>query len=168
MIFLIGYSYSGKSTLGRQLAQLLGYNLFDTDRAIEEKYRTSIPLIFTRYGEEAFRIMERQILLSTVGKGDTIMATGGGTACCEENIQFMLKHGIVIHLEMSVDDILKRYASSHKTRPLLQGMTDAQRRNYIEQHLAQRLPYYRQAHISIPAITATAESLRDLLNLPIP
>ena len=159
MIYLIGYSYSGKSTLGRQLASLLKYNLFDTDSAIEHKYHTSVPLIFNRYGEKAFRIIERQILFSTAELQNTVVATGGGTACCDENIRFMLEHGTVIHLSMSVDDIEQRIAISHKVRPLLQGMETDERRNFLEAHLAQRLPFYQQAHITIPALTATAEQL---------
>lgn len=93
----------------------------------------------------------------------TVVATGGGTACSDENISFMLEHGTVVHLSMTVDDILRRYATSHKVRPLLQGMNDEERRIYVEQHLTQRLPYYQQAHITIPAIDATAEYIRNIL-----
>ena len=71
----------------------------------------------------------------------------------------MLEHGTVIHLSMSVDDIEQRIAISHKVRPLLQGMETDERRNFLEAHLAQRLPFYQQAHITIPALTATAEQL---------
>lgn len=164
LIYLIGYSFGGKSTLGRQLAELLGYNLFDTDRAIEEKYRTTIPILFNRYGEKVFRTIERQILFTTCDMHRTVVATGGGTACNDENIRFMLDHGTVIHLSMTVDDIMQRYATSHKVRPLLQGMTDEERRKYVEQHLAQRLPFYQQAHITIPAIGASPELIKDLIN----
>ena len=163
MIYLIGYSYSGKSTLGRQLAKLLGYTIFDTDRAIEEKYHTTIPLLFNRYGEKAFRTIERQILFSTEGNERTVVATGGGTACSEENIRFMLDHGTVIHLSMSVDDIENRIAISHKVRPLLQGMNPDERHSFLEQHLAKRMPFYQQAHITIPAMTATAETIHEAL-----
>lgn len=159
MIFLIGYSYAGKSTLGRELANLLGYDIFDTDSAIEHKYRTTIPLLFNRYGEKAFRILERQVLFSTAGMERTVVATGGGTACNDENIRFMLDHGTVVHLSMTVDDIEKRIAISHKVRPLLQGMSPDEQHSYLIQHLAQRLPYYQQAHITIPAIGATAETI---------
>lgn len=149
--------------LGRQLAELLGYDIFDTDSAIEHKYRTTIPILFNRYGEKAFRIIERQILYSTAGMQRTVVATGGGTACSNENISFMLGHGTVIHLSMTVDDIMQRYATSRKVRPLLLGMTDEERRSYVEHHLAQRLPYYQQAHITIPAVEATAEQVRSIL-----
>lgn len=163
LIYLIGYSYSGKSTLGRQLASLLGYEFFDTDRAIEEKYRTTIPILFNRYGERAFRIIERKVLFSTENMQKTVVATGGGTACSDENIDFMLAHGTVVQLQMSVDDIMKRHESSHKVRPLLLGMSEDERRAFVEQHLAKRLPYYQKAHITIPALSATAEKLAEIL-----
>lgn len=163
MIYLIGYSYGGKSTVGRQLAELLGYDIFDTDSAIERKYRTSIPILFSRYGEKAFRIIERQILFSTAGMQRTVVATGGGTACSDENIRFMLEHGIVVHLSMTVDEIMQRHATSRKVRPLLQGMTDEERRHYVEQHLAQRLPFYSQAHFTMSAIGATAEAIHSMI-----
>ena len=165
MIYLIGYSYSGKSTIGRQLATLLGYDLFDTDSAIEHKYRSSIPLLFKRYGENAFRTIERQILFSTAEMQHTVVATGGGTACSDDNIRFMLDHGTVVHLSMSVDDIEHRIAISHKVRPLLQDMNSDHRRSFLQQHLAQRLPFYQQAHITIPALEATPEIIADALIL---
>lgn len=161
MIYLIGYSYGGKSTVGRQLAKLLGYDIFDTDRAIETKYHTSLQLLFSRYGEKAFRIIERQVLFSTAGMSRTVVATGGGTACSDENIRFMLEHGIVVHLEMTVDDIMLRHATSRKVRPLLQGMDDDERRVFLEEHLASRLPYYRQAHVELRAVDVTAEKIAD-------
>lgn len=165
MIYLIGYSYGGKSTIGRELAALLGYEIFDTDSAIEHKYRTSIPLFLNRYGEKAFRIIERQVLFSTAGMERTVIATGGGTACNDENIRFMLDHGTVVHLSMTVDDIEHRIAISHKVRPLLQSINPDERHSFLEQHLAQRLPFYQQAHITIPALEATPEIIADALIL---
>ena len=93
-IYLIGYSYSGKTTLGRELAKLLKYRFFDTDKAIEHKYHTTVPMFFNRYGEQAFRIIERQILQSTDTLDNAVISTGGGTACNDENIKFILEHGI--------------------------------------------------------------------------
>lgn len=163
IIYLIGYSYGGKSTLGRQLAELIGYNFVDTDKAIEEKYKTTIPLFFKRYGEAAFRIVERQMLVSTGTMKDTVVATGGGTSCNDENIRFILEHGTAIHLSMSVDDIMLRMSHSNKTRPMLAGMTNDERRRFITNHLQQRLPFYSQAHLTIPALDATPEKIANAL-----
>lgn len=158
-IYLIGYSYSGKTTMGRQLAKLLGFRFFDTDKEIENKYHTTIPLIFERYGEKAFRIIESSILHSTHTIDDVVVSTGGGTPCNEENIRFILNNGIAIYLEMSVDEIIQRAVNSHKQRPLLHGMTESERRQYIERHLSQRIPYYKQAHIVLSGVTVTADQI---------
>jgi shikimate kinase len=158
-IYLIGYSYSGKTTLGRQLAKRLNYKFFDTDKALEIKYHTTIPVFFNRYGEKAFRIIERQILQSTADLDNTVISTGGGTACSDDNIQFLLQHGTVVHLQMSVDEILMRLAKSHKTRPMLKDKEPDELKQFIAEQLKARLVYYNQAHLSVPALQTTAEEL---------
>lgn len=162
-IYLIGYSYAGKSTMARQLAARLGLKSFDTDLAIEYKYHTSIPMFFQRYGEQAFRIVEQQMLQTTANMDNIVVATGGGTACSEANIQFILSHGIAIHMEMTVDDIMLRMAKAHKSRPSLIGKSREEQRQYITSQLTERLPYYRQAQLHLPALHANAEQLEALL-----
>ena len=163
-IYLIGYSYSGKTTLGRETARRMGLQFFDTDKAIELKYRTSISTFFSHYGEQAFRIIERQILQSTAEMDNVIVSTGGGTPCNDENIRFILEHGTAVHLQMSVDDILNRIAVARRSRPLLKDKTPDQVRRYITDQLAQRLPYYTQAQLTLPAFGATVDQLTTLLN----
>ena len=60
---------------------------------------------------------------------------------------------------MSVDEIIQRAVNSHKQRPLLHGMTESERRQYIERHLSQRIPYYKQAHIVLSGVTVTADQI---------
>ncbi len=162
-IYLIGYSYSGKTTLGRQLAKRLNYEFFDTDKAIEIKYHTTIPVFFNRYGEKAFRIIERQILQSTADLDNAVISTGGGTACSDDNIHFMLQHGTVVHLQMSVEEILTRLAKSHKTRPMLKDKEPDELKRFITEQLTARLVYYNQAHLSVPALHTTAEELEKVI-----
>lgn len=162
-IYLIGYSYSGKTTLGRETARRMGVQFFDTDKAIELKYHTSIPTFFSHYGEQAFRIIERQILQSTSDMDHVIVSTGGGTPCNDDNIRFILSHGTAIHMQMSVDDIMNRIAHAHRTRPLLKDKTPDEVRRFITDQLQQRLPYYTQAPLTLPAFGATPEQLIKLL-----
>ena len=162
-IYLLGYSYSGKTTLGRQLAKLLGYDFFDTDKAIETKYHTTIPMFFNRYGEQAFRIIERQVLQSTASLENTVISTGGGTACNDENIKFIIEHGIAVHLQMSVDDILFRISKSRKTRPLMKDKSPDELRQFISDQLKTRLFYYNQAPVALPAFQTTAEDIKEKL-----
>ena len=161
-LYLIGYSYSGKTTLGKQLAQRLGYHFFDTDKAIEIKYHTSIPTFFSHYGEQAFRIIERQILQTTAEMDNVVVSTGGGTSCNDENIRFILSNGTAIYMQMSVDDIMQRISIARKKRPLLVNKSPQEQQEYISSQLEHRLPYYRQAHLVLPALNATVD---DLLNL---
>jgi shikimate kinase len=162
-IYLIGYSYSGKTTLARDAARLLGWQYFDTDKAIEIKYHTSISTFFSHYGEQAFRIIERQILQSTAQIDNAIISTGGGTPCNDDNIRFILQHGTAVHLQMSVDDIMQRIAHARRSRPLLKDKTPEQVREYITEQLQLRLPYYNQAQLTLPAFNANAQQLVDLL-----
>ena len=162
-IYLIGYSYSGKTTLGRETARRLGVQFFDTDKAIELKYHTSISTFFSHYGEQAFRIIERHILQSTAEMDNVIISTGGGTPCNDSNIRFILDHGTAIHLQMSVDDIMERIAHARRTRPLLKDKTPEQVRQYITDQLQQRLPYYNQAQLTIPAFGANTDQLIKLI-----
>lgn len=162
-IYLIGYSYGGKTTMGRQLASMLGYNHFDTDKAIEIKYHTSISMLINHYSEEAFRIIEKQVLHSTAELDNVVISTGGGTACNDENIRFLLDHGVVVHMQMTIDDIIERMKTSRRSRPLLSGLNDSERRLFISKHLAERMPYYSLAPISIKALNATPEEIISLI-----
>ena len=162
-IYLIGYSYGGKTTMGRQLAALLGFEHFDTDKAIETKYRTSISMLISHYSEKAFRIIERQMLFSTADLDNVVVSTGGGTACCDENIRFILDHGVAVHMQMSVDDIMERMQKARRSRPLLAGIDDGERRSFITEHLASRMPYYSQAPITVRALTTTPEEIKAII-----
>lgn len=158
-IYLIGYSYSGKTTMGKLLAHRLGYHFFDTDKAIELKYRTTIDMFFERYGEKAFRIIERQMLWTTAEMDNVVISTGGGTSCNDENIDFILRHGLSVYMEMSVDQILQRIAKARRGRPALKGLDEAQRREFISHQLAQREVFYRQANLTVQAMDLTPDLL---------
>jgi len=158
-IYLVGYSYGGKTTLGKQLAQRLGYTFFDTDKAIELKYHVSIPIFFQHYGEQAFRIIERQILLSTAELDHTVVATGGGLPCQADNMDFILAHGTAVYTQLTVDDVMERLTWARRSRPLLVGKSDDERRQYIAEQLAKRDPYYQRAPLTLPADRANVDEL---------
>ncbi len=162
-IYLVGYSYGGKTTLGKQLAQRLGYTFFDTDKAIEMKYHVSISIFFKHYGEQAFRIIERQILHSTADLDNTVVATGGGLPCQGDNMDFILAHGTAVYMQMSVDDVMERLTWARRSRPLLANKSDDERRQYIAEQLAVRNPYYQRATLTLPAARANIEELFQLV-----
>ena len=88
-IFLTGYMGSGKSTIGRKVATLLGINFIDLDKYIEERNFKSVPAIFAQDGEEAFRLKERQALQEVSQFEEIVVGTGGGAPCFFDNMKLM-------------------------------------------------------------------------------
>jgi len=164
-IFLIGYMYSGKTTVGKQLAKKLNYNFLDTDVVFETQYKTSIPEYFAKFGEKEFRTAERKILedLSTYS-GNVIVSTGGGLPCFSNNIELMRKMGVVIYLEAGIEEIYKRFENSAVQRPLLAGLSKEDAICKIKSHLAEREPFYKQANITLSAENVNFDALVQILN----
>ena len=107
-IFLTGLSGSGKSTVGREVARLLGWDCVDTDDLLAE--RTGLPAgqALLEYGEPGFRQLESEILMSASGPERVVIATGGGAVIAEANRNFMLEHGLVVYLNVSTETAWQR------------------------------------------------------------
>ncbi|MBR3725531.1 MAG: shikimate kinase [Bacteroidales bacterium] len=163
-IYLIGYMFSGKTTLGHKLAVKMGYQWLDLDQLFECTFHTSIPIFFKRYGEEAFRKLEQKNLHSTTDCDNTVISTGGGTPCFFDNIQWINRHGLSVYFDVSVETILRRAAASKKPRPILAGMSDEERTLYVRQQLDSRMPYYKKAQIIFPADDPDLNQLAQLVN----
>lgn len=125
-IFLIGPMGSGKTTVGKQLAKMLGLDFYDCDHELERLTGASVNLIFDVEGEAGFRLRERQMLKQLSEKNGVLIATGGGVVCDEENRRIMRSCGFVVYLKISIGKQLKRL-SQDKSRPLLQTEDKADR-----------------------------------------
>ena len=145
VVYIVGYMYSGKSTYGRTLAERLGYDFVDLDHMIEERYHSSIGLIFQHYGEAAFRKMEQEELHKTGEMENVVVATGGGTPCYGDNMDYILEHGTSIYIKQTTEKILERQRRSRKQRPLLAQMSDAELEAYVRRQMEEREVYYRRA-----------------------
>ncbi len=145
--YLVGYMYCGKSTFGRRVAAERGMDFLDLDRAFEQRYHYTVPLFFRRFGEQAFRTLESQLLRSTAALDNTVIATGGGTPCHSGNMDFILAHGTAIYLRMSVNQLVERALRSRNPRPLMQGLGEAELRATIEGQLKEREAFYLRAPI---------------------
>lgn len=165
-IYLIGYMFSGKTTIGHKLAVKLGYRWLDIDHFFELQFHTSIPIFFKHYGEEAFRKIEQKLLHSTAELDNTVISTGGGTPCHFDNMQWINQHGISVYFDVSVQTILHRAASSKKPRPILAGLTDDERALFIRQQLNSRMSYYQKAQIIFPADNPDLNQLARLIADP--
>ncbi|RFA31156.1 shikimate kinase I [Alkalilimnicola ehrlichii] len=131
---------AGKSTVGKRLAQTLGLEFVDSDRALEERTGARIPLIFELEGETGFRQREAAIIDELTQQPGLVLATGGGAVVTPANRRYLAERGTVVYLETSVDRQLAR-TRHDKNRPLLQTANPQAR---LAELLAQRDPLYRE------------------------
>jgi len=119
-LFLVGPMGAGKSTVGRLLAERLGFEFYDTDHEIEARTGATIPMIFDIEGESGFRKREAQIIDELTQLPRIVLATGGGAVLKPENRKHLRSRGFVIYLQSDVDNLFNRVR--HDTRrPLLQN-----------------------------------------------
>ena len=146
-VFLTGFMGTGKTKIGRLLAQRLGRVFVDTDHLIEERAGQSIPQIFATQGEAQFRQLEYQCLAEAATRPEAVIALGGGAIAQERNWELLGRaQGVVVCLQASVDTILERVGRK-EDRPLLAGLSAQEKRAKIEQLLAERAPFYNRADI---------------------
>ncbi len=122
-IFLVGPMGAGKSTIGRQLAQELHLEFFDSDQVIEARTGADIAWVFDIEGEEGFRVREEAVINDLTEKQGIVLATGGGSIKSRENRNRLSARGVVVYLETSID---KQFARTQrdKRRPLLANADD--------------------------------------------
>ena len=142
-IALIGFMGTGKSTVGRLVAEQLRFEFIDTDDLIQAQTGRSINDIFKTEGEPAFRLLEESAVQSLAPRTGTVIATGGGLPVNPRNLAALKQHSLVVSLWSSPDKIWERVRhQSH--RPLLH---DPDPQAKIRELLALRAPFYRQADI---------------------
>ncbi len=131
---------AGKSTVGRQLAEALGYEFRDSDQEIQRRTGVDIPTIFEFEGEEGFRKRERGVVEELAQEDGIVLATGGGVVLTPENRQQLAARGFVIYLHCSPEQQFARTARD-RGRPLI-DTDDPQQR--LREMMAEREPIYRQ------------------------
>lgn len=143
-IVLLGFMGTGKSAVGRRLATAFRYQFIDTDQVIEEKTHKRIAEIFSEQGEEAFRRMESEVVISLAERTGCVISTGGGIVLDSKNLDSLQKNGILVLLRCRPEVIFKRVQKRAGQRPLLQK---ADPLSEIKRLLAEREPFYRRAEI---------------------
>jgi shikimate kinase len=156
-IYLIGFMGSGKTTHGKQIARMMGYDFLDMDQWIAEKEGKSIPEIFAEEGESRFRELETAAIKETDQLQKVIIATGGGLPCRGDNMQMLKASGLTIYLKLTPKALLSRLKVSKTQRPLLEGKSEEEMYATIREMLVEREPWYSQADMTIEGLEKVNE-----------
>ncbi len=163
-IFLIGFMGSGKTYWGRIWAQQLGLDFYDLDEVIEKKEGKTISAIFEKDGEDHFRKLEAMALQGLAETENGVIACGGGTACFNDNMQWMNENGQTVYLSATPQYIFERVLDDKEKRPLINKHNEAELLFFIEQKLKEREPFYKQAKVILP-VTELNENSASTLNV---
>ncbi|WWO99701.1 MAG: shikimate kinase AroK [Candidatus Dasytiphilus stammeri] len=140
-IFLIGPMGAGKSTIGRQLAQQLNMQFFDSDQELEKSTGADISWIFDAEGENGFRIREEKIIYEITEKFGIVLATGGGSVKSREIRNRLSARGMVVYLKTTIENQLSR-TQRDKKRPLLLGNSPPVK--VLQELASERNPLYEE------------------------
>lgn len=151
-IFLVGFMGAGKTTIGRLLAERLGYAFLDLDEWIQQQVGLSIREIFERMGEAAFREMERRALHGLEAWDEVVVALGGGAFVSEENRRQVRRLGISIWLDCPLEVILERLVGT-TDRPLYRSAEQ------MRELWRARRPAYEQADLRVETGRLTPEAI---------
>jgi shikimate kinase len=141
-IALIGFMGTGKTAVGKLLSGKLDKEFIELDVLIEKKARKTIPEIFARDGEIAFRELEIEAIRDAAGRENTVIACGGGVVLNQINIDRLREHSVIVYLTASPEAILERTASDRDERPLLVAEDKAAK---VKSLLEFRRPFYERA-----------------------
>ena len=157
LITLCGFMGSGKTTVGKVLADFLGCPFMDLDDLVVKKAGKPIPEIFDHDGEEAFRKTEASVLRSTVEKyaeSTAVLALGGGAVMTPASAALLQNSTVCIYLKASLDILLQRLDGETAGRPLADG--------YLAERLAEREPVYEKtAHVTVDTDGLSPEEVAD-------
>ena len=153
---------SGKSTVGKVLAQRLGISWVDSDSWIEEKQGQSISEIVSALGWPAFRALEREFTCEMNAQAPLVISCGGGFPLDHENWQWISRNCTSIYLRVDKEILIKRLLDETSNRPLLQQKNRGELVQFIAEELAQREPIYTKADYIIDAKGTVEETLQRI------
>lgn len=156
-IVLTGFMGTGKSAVGRRLAEQLAVPFVDADDALEQKAGHSIRHIFEHQGEAAFRELERRVIAHLSAHDRMVIATGGGALLDPRNVEELKKNGVLVCLTARTRTLLERLQND-PTRPLLDGENMEAR---IERLMHERRDAYAQCSVQIETDGKSIAQLAD-------
>jgi shikimate kinase len=154
---------SGKSNIGRHLAEKLCYEFIDLDYLFEERFKISILDFFEKYDEQVFRKIEHTLLHETMKMDNVVISTGGGTPCFFNNMELIRQAGISIYLCWTIPALVSRLKKVKRKRPLLKDVPATELEGRVTIQLTQREFYYNQADLIVKGEEFNMESLHSIL-----
>lgn len=161
-IFLCGMMGAGKSTVGQTLAKILQVPFYDLDQVIENHEKQTIPEIFETGGEEAFRKIERQLLIAHTDEMEGVLALGGGSLQNQLIVDHIKLNGWLVYLNPPLETILARLKDK-SGRPMISDHDSGKIKDRVHTLIHERAPFYNQAHITVKTATLTPDETADLI-----
>lgn len=162
-IFLLGYMGSGKSYLGKLLAEKLKYDFIDMDKEIEKNEQSTISEIFQQKGEIYFRKIEKRTLEQLTRREDSaVISLGGGTPCYGNNMELVKEtnHSASFYLKLSIANLADRLEKEKEHRPMISHLKDREKLvEFIGKHLFERSFYYNQSDHIIQCDSKSPEEI---------
>ncbi|MDP1844631.1 MAG: shikimate kinase [Sediminibacterium sp.] len=163
-IFLIGMMGSGKSYWKQELAKLCKTGGYDLDFIIEAEEEKTIAEIFEENGEPYFRKSEAKLLRWFGEKKAFVLATGGGTPCFHDNMNWMNQQGTTIWIDEPLDTLVSRLLPEKSHRPLIAHLNDMQLYHFLENKLAERRAFYSQSTHHLQGNTIQLKAFKKIIN----
>jgi shikimate kinase len=163
-LFLIGFMGAGKSYWGQRIADRKSLPFIDLDQQIVDQTGKSIPQLFQELGPDGFRLLEQRVLHSLADMPAAIVATGGGTPCFFDNLDWMKQHGRTVYLNVPLPVLLERLALERQGRPLLANLSASEFPVFVEQRLAERASIYVQSDVVLEYDADNEIAFMDLLS----
>ena len=158
---------SGKSLIGKKLAELLNYKFIDLDDYIVNEEDMSLSEIFKNKGEIYFRKREHTILRDLISIDQKcVLSLGGGTPCYSNNLELLLNNPDLktIYLKVSINNLSNRLFNERENRPLVSHLkTNEELLEFVGKHLFERLAYYNQAEFTIDGDRSENEIVESIL-----
>lgn len=155
---------SGKSTIGKKLAEKLKLPYTDLDLYLESSTGKTISQLFATYGEDVFRKNEHNCLLELLATNpQQVIALGGGTVCYFNSVKLIKEKGVLIYLKTDAATLYDRLLDESKHRPLLENVVGDNLRNFIEKKLEEREKDYKQADLTIDANKPVKEVVKEII-----